>query len=131
MPQVLKLSYKDLRTRSKTPIWTYSGTFVFVLFVACGIFLSRQSAAANAKMILTPQAGDIYKVKEAAGRYTLYKVSRVAGDSVYILHNLYETNKRSGLTELMKKEFDPEPELLLKSELKEMLDKGTISDVKR
>lgn len=131
MPQDLKLSYENLRSRSKTPVWTFSGLIVAGLIVLFGVFAARQSAAANAKMILAPQAGDVYEVKEGTGSYTLYKVARVAGDSVYILHNLYETNKRSGLGDLMKKEFAPEEDVLTKNELKELFDKGTIDDINR
>lgn len=131
MPQDLKLSYDSLRSRSKTPFWTFSGLAIFALLVGWGIFAARQSAAANAKMILAPQAGDIYEVKQGPGSYTLYKVSRVEGDSVYILHNMFESNKRSGLSALLGKEFDPEPEVLAKSELKELFDKGTIDDIRR
>ncbi|MBO9150839.1 zinc-ribbon domain-containing protein [Chitinophaga sp. GCM10012297] len=131
MPNDLKLSYDSLRSRAKTPIWTFSGLIVIGLIVTFGIFAARQSAAANAKMILAPQAGDVYEVKEAPGSYTLYKVARVAGDSVYVLHNLYETNKSSGLADLMKKEFSPEEEAFTKNELKELFDKGTIDDIRR
>lgn len=131
MPQDLKLSYDNLRTRSKTPIWTFSGLAIFLLLVSWGIFAARQSAAANAKMILAPQPGDVYEVKQGPSSFTLYKVSRVEGDSVHILHNMYESNKRSGLSGLLNKEYDPEPEVLAKSQLKELFDKGTIDDIRR
>ncbi|RPD40728.1 zinc-ribbon domain-containing protein [Chitinophaga barathri] len=131
MPAELKLSYDGLKSRSKTPVWTFSGLIIFSLLVIWGVFAAKQSSAANAKMILAPQAGDIYEVKEGPSSYTLYKVASVQGDSVYILHNMYESNKRSGLSDLMKKEFDTEPEVLLKSELMELFDKGTIDDIKR
>ncbi len=131
MPQDVKLSYDNLRARSKAPVWTFSGLAIFALLVTWGIFASRQSAAANAKMILAPQPGDVYEVKQGPSSFTLYKVSRVEGDSVYILHNMYESNKRSGLSGLLNKEYDPEPEVLAKSELKELFDKGTIDDIRR
>ena len=130
----LSSSYETLKTNSKTPIWTFSGLALLSALVIWGVISSKEKDEKNAKLILMPQKGDIYEIKKDYKEYTLYKVDNVAGDTVFILVNQYGTNKISGLSDLKNKgeeAFNQEPLPFMKTELKEMLEKGEIIDIDR
>jgi hypothetical protein len=107
---------------------------LLIVLVSWIVVSGRQNDAKNAKLILDPQAGDIFEIKTPADQYTLYKVGEVRGDSVFILPSQYETNRATGLDELKKKGDNAYLEELMpfsKSELKDMFSKGIIRDIDR
>lgn len=95
---------------------------------------SQQEEEEHARLIMDPQKGDVYEIRKDAKQYTLYKVDSLAGDTVFVLVNQYETNKSSGLYELKSKgdeAFIQEAVPLTKSDLKNMFDGGIIIDIER
>jgi phage FluMu protein Com len=130
----LNNDYETLKSNSKTPIWTFSGLALLTALIIWGTISGKQNDEKNAKLILTPQKGDIYEIKKDYKQYTLYKVENIAGDTVFVFVNQYETNKITGLSGLKNKgdeAFIQEPLPILKKELKVMLDKGEIIDIDR
>jgi hypothetical protein len=125
--------YETLKTTAKTPVWTFSGLFLLIVLIAFIVVESKQSKVENATYIAIPQKGDIYEVKND-GHYTLYKVYQIIKDSVFVLVNQYETDRITGLTALKKKgdeAYNTDPLMILKDDLKTMLDTGEIIDVDR
>jgi len=130
----LNNDFENLKSKSKTPIWTFSGLALIAALIIWGTISSRQNDEKKSKFILTPQKGDIYEIKKDYNQYTLYKVENIVGDTVFVLVNLYETNKISGLSDLKGKgdeAFIQESLPILKADLKVMLDKGQIIDIDR
>jgi hypothetical protein len=130
----LSTSYEVMKSKTKTPVWTFSGLVMLTVLVAWGVVNGKQNDEKNAAFISTPQTGDIYEVKKDYKQYTLLKVESVAGDTVFVLANQYETNKVTGLSDIKLKgdeAYVPEPLAILKADLKSMLDKGEIIDVDR
>lgn len=124
-------TYYNIKLNSKTPIWTFSGLVLVLIIISVGIFLSKQNDAKNAQIILTPQRNDIYEVKLSNQNYTLYKVNKVTKDSVFLVQNQFETNSITGLSELEEKGYSEEAFPLIRSDLKNMFEKGEIIDIKR
>jgi hypothetical protein len=131
MPASLKASYDNLKAQSKTPIWTFSGLALLAILISFGVYTDKQNDARNAKLILEPKSGDIFEIKTEDNNYTLYKVESVAGDSVLLAANNFETNKKSGLRDLKEKGFSSELYSYHKNELKTMLESGEIMDIER
>jgi len=134
MPMGLKSSYDVLKQQSKTPVWTFAGIGLLTVLITLGIVSSQKNDAENSQFVKEPKAGDIYEIKSSVGSYTLYKVEAVEGDTVYVLTNLYETNKSTGLNDLKSKGnagYGDEGEAFSVSQLQAMLKSGTIMDVER
>jgi hypothetical protein len=132
MPEKLLESYQNLKAQTKTPTWMFSGLALFAGIILLGIYNEKNTKAKNEKIILAPVVGDIYEVKTNQKNYTAYKVDQVLADSVYVLVNNFETNKRSGLKELKTKAYSTDEVLgFSKNELKQMLEKGDIIDIER
>ena len=85
----------------------------------------------NVQLVLQPQAGDIYEMATENHHYTLLKVGRVQGDSVFVHINEYEAGKKSGLSQLRGEPFSPEEILFTKQTIRVMLKEGKILDVER
>ena len=127
-------SYVTLKTNSKVPIWTFTGLALLSVLIIWGVINDKVNEEKNAKLILTPQKGDIYSVKNDHREYTLYQVDDVAGDTVFIKISQYETNKITGLAHLKNKgdeAFIQETLPIHKTELKSMFKKGEIIDIDR
>jgi hypothetical protein len=131
MPASLAISYENLKARAKTPIWMFSGLAVLAILITIGFISDKQNDEENARLILMPQAGDVFEIKLGSKQYTLYKVAQVAGDSVFVQLNNYETNKVAGLNDLKKETYSEEVLGFSKAELKQMLEKGEIIDIER
>ena len=131
MPASLKASYENLKAEIKTPIWMFSGLALVAVLIAIGVISEKNKGEKNARLILTPQSGDIFEVKTAENQYTLYKVDQIQGDSVFVQVNNYETNKITGLNDLKKKDYSEEVLGFTKAELKQMFDKEEIIDIDR
>lgn len=123
--------YKTLKSNTKAPIWTFSGLALLGVLIISGVGYNKINGEKNAELISEPKKGDVYEVKMDNSQYTLFKVDKVAGDSVFVLENMYETNKISGLSDLKDEDFIKESWGIHKTELKNMLEIGTIIDIKR
>jgi len=130
----LESEYTILKFNSRTPLWTFIGIGLLLILSISGIYNRRQRAIRSASYIANPIVDDLYKVKRDIRHYTLFKVDKVAGDTVFLLVSLYETNKFSGLSELISKgnaAYDLEPIPMLRWELIEMFEKGEIMRIIR
>jgi len=125
---------QDVKSKSKTPIWTFSGLALLAVLITWGVMNEKQKDEKIAKLILTPQAGDVFEIKTPESQYTLYKVASIQGDSVTIRPNNMETNKPSGLSKIKSQGdagYAEETFSVTKAELKSWFDKGEILDVER
>ncbi len=130
----LKASYSNLKSGSKTPVWMFSGLALIALLITWGSVVGKQNDKKYAQLIMSAEKGDIYEVKLDYKQYTLLKVDKVLGDTVFVLLNQYETNKSRGLSDIKRKgdqAFIQEPLPMLKTELKTKLEKGEIIGIDR
>lgn len=131
MPPSLKASYETVKAQTKTPLWTFAGAGLFAVLIVIGIISAKEKDERNAKFIASPRSGDIFEIKTSNNQYTLYKVTLVQGDSVFVAPSNYETNKKTGLADLKKKEFSAELMGFSLGDLKRMLEEDEIVDVDR
>jgi hypothetical protein len=131
MPSALRMSYDNLKSQTKTPIWMFAGLALIAVLVISGVISDREKDKRNAQLFVAPKAGDIFEIKTKDNQYTIYKVYKVEGDSVFIQTNNFEVNTISGIADLKNKEYSDEYYGFSKTELKEMLKKGEIVDIER
>jgi len=134
MTDLMRLSSDNLKSQSKTPLWTFSGLALIVILITVGVVNDRNKDQRNAKLISSPQSGDVLEVKTKENQYTLFKVDNVRGDSIFLRVHNYETNKIDGLSDLRRKGDSAYSEDLYsidKKDLKKMFEKGEIIDIDR
>ena len=131
MTPALKLSYENLRSDTKTPLWTFSGIAVIIAIFAFAAIHGKQNAERVTKMIPALQKGDVLHLKLTNNAYSLSKVTQVHGDTVFFVNNKYQTDRESGLGELKSKEYDTEERFFTVAELKELNKKDKVLDIDR
>jgi hypothetical protein len=126
-----KLNYENLKQTAKSPFWVWSGAAVIAAFVLFSVSQGGRWAKEKAERVAHPKANDIFKIRLATGKYTIYKVDEVVGDTVYLLQNQYEADRSSGMRDLKNKPYYDSADAFLQSEINEMFKKGEIIDVDR
>ncbi|MFL9838396.1 hypothetical protein ABS768_12850 [Flavobacterium sp. ST-75] len=130
-PEKYKNGYEEIKSRTKTPIWMFTGVGIIALIIIALFIVGRQNDSENAELALSPQKGDIYEIKLSNEQYTIYKVDKVEGNTVYFFENEYMTDRLSGVEELLEKPFTTESYPVMKTDLKVMLENGEIMDIER
>ena len=129
--QYFKDSYIELKSQARIPIWTFTGLGLLALIITNLVISINKDNKQNEEFVKSPQIGDIYEYKTKEGHYTLLKVQRIAGDTIYFLQNHYETNNITGLTKLRDSVYREENFPFMKVDLLKMLEKNEIIDVDR
>lgn len=129
---------KDISRNIKPPIWTFSGLIAIVLLIAfllwTNITNQEKSRKQTLEYIETPQSGDIYEVKVKDDEFTLLKVDRVIGDSVYFLVHDFAVTRSYEIQTLNKEEYADKYTVsdgYTRKELKEFLKEGFIQKINR
>ena len=126
--------YKNLQSSAKTPIWIFTGIALLAVLITLIVIIEKENHKRNSQLISVLQKGDIFEIKKTPNQYTLFKVDHIAGDTVFILMSQYETNTPKGLVDIKNKgdeAFILHPMPMLKSELKNMFEKGVLTDIDR
>ncbi len=126
-----KLNYENLKQASKSPIWVWAGAAVIAALVIFSMSQSGKWAKQKAERIAHPKANDIIQYKLENGKYTIFKVEKVVGDSVFAFQNQYEADRLSGIRKLEQKPYFDTADIFLQSEINEMFKKGEIIDIDR
>lgn len=134
-PSELLSQYEEMKTTAKTPYWQYIGLLIFGGLILLLVFSIQEDDKRDKAYLAAPKAGDIYEIKTTDGAYTLYKVSQVTADSVYVLFNQFQSNKISGLRKsemtATSSFIQEDPMPIAKKDLATMKEKGEIQGVKR
>jgi hypothetical protein len=134
LPDSFNQVYLRLKLEQKAPLWMYSGLFLVALLIAFGIYSGNKNDKKNQALIVNPKIGDIYHISTSNNQYTMARVNGIKGDTVYLLWSNFETDKITGLSEILAKgneAFSDIAEPFTLSELKGKLDKDEIIDIER
>jgi hypothetical protein len=110
---------------------------VFLLALITGIYLmltgtGNKEESKASEHIYSPVPGDVYEIITDDNYYTLCKVMKVSGDSVYISFHLDETDTESGLSKLkLSNAFETEIYAFTISQLIERYNEGYILNIDR
>ncbi|HEX9513929.1 MAG TPA: zinc ribbon domain-containing protein [Puia sp.] len=125
---------KEYASKTKNPFYLYSG-LILAFFGIVGIALSNtHDQKEKVQFVAQPKVGDVYRIREDSSHsstYFFFRVVRINGDSVYVIHNHLEY---SGFVSMLNRDdyFVANEEMLLtKKRLKEMLQKEEIDAVER
>mgnify|MGYP000877954363 CR=1 FL=1 len=133
MPSNYQNYFESLKSNAKAPYWIYTG----VILIALGailITINDSKRHSNIEQYINSvQKGDFYIMRVNTGKYSLYKVDAVAGDTVYMKINTNSKSKISELEGLKKMDEDSNiiDESILKGKLLEFNSENKIVEVSR
>jgi hypothetical protein len=132
MPLVLRSNYESIKSRARTPIWSFAGVFLIALGIVAIVISQKQKGEKISKLIMSPKKDDVFEIKLEDNEYTLYKVKNVSNDTVFFYANKYQTNQETGLSDLDEKGYNTDVSYgLTKSKLTEMNKNDEIIDIDR
>lgn len=104
MGENARMVLSGVKGHFKTPAWTYTGLIIIALLIPAAFWQSGKNDALINSMLNTPQVGDLYEVKLGPRRYSLYRVDRISGDSIYVAAYNLEVEKWRQVNGLIGKE---------------------------
>lgn len=132
MPEFVRLVYDTVQTKSKGPIWQFTGLAMVLILLVLGMYAGSNDKKWELEHMATPQIGDVYKYESEIGIYSTLKVTRVTGDSVFVIPNDFEVSKRSQIYKIDKPEnYKSLSYGISKVHLNERYHSGDIFDIKR
>jgi len=123
----LKQSYNKITKRP--PLWMYIGSGLSAAFMVFVVWLIVHMQRENERMALQPETGNVYDVRINDKVFTLFKVTAVKGDSIYLVQNQYTAGDYSGFDQLRDKPYQAEAHAVHKKQIKEWYDSGFIRNV--
>lgn len=126
-----KSQFDELSKQTKTPFKSYLGLTIALSFVAVIVLFKFLGSINTAEYAHNPEKGDVYEV-EVDGSYTVYKIAKIKGDSIYFLVSKYQTDELSGLDKVKSKnQYYEELFVVSKKEVKSFYEEGSISSIER
>jgi len=131
MPASLKLNYENLKSQTQIPIWNFAGLGVVAVITLSVMISDNQTKKKVNNLVLAPKPGDVLHIKEKDTSYTLYKLTKVTKDSVYLVTCKYVSDQEDGLNDLAAKGFDTVENALSRAEFVGMNTNKKILDIDR
>lgn len=133
MGSELKDISKDIKNNTKTPLWYWSGLAIIALLIAIGYYYSVEHDKDVVNYIKEPKVGDVIEFKNTdTYYYSTLKIARVTNDSIFVIQNNYETDKKSGVYKIDKeKNYTTEPFGIARNEIQKMFDEKIFYDINR
>lgn len=132
-PEVKQMANK-LKSAVRIPIYMFSGTGVIALLISIFAVIGFIDNKKTEKYLTEPQVNDIYylynKEEPTEYKYNLWKVTEVAGDSVYVSPNSFQYNYIPSKLEDEDGFFDVQY-IMSKSDVKDLFEEDVIRQVDR
>lgn len=129
----IKQKFDLERQDARTPFWYFSGLAIIAAAIGLGMYSSAQNDANNALFIQSPEVGDVYSIDGSEdGYYSTMKVTDVSTDSIFVVANDYEIDKKSGIDDIdTDKNYTTEIFALGREDLINLFKDETIFDIDR
>lgn len=100
LPEQIKHKF-ELEKHKGIPLKHFTGLAIIVAAIAWFSYSNAKNKELEAEYIKQPQIGDIYRTEGSkASWYTTAKVLSVTTDSLYMVFNEYEVDKKSGIKDI-------------------------------
>ncbi|WP_397363484.1 hypothetical protein [Olleya sp. R77988] len=133
LPDHIQQKFEIEKSGADYPIWYFSGLAVIAAIIAIAFYLSKKDAENDKLYIEAPLAGDVYSIETSQkGYYTTMKVTDVTTDSIFVIYNDYEIDRKSKIYKIDKFEnYTTETDRYSREEIKSLFEKEFIYEVDR
>lgn len=135
VPEIKKAFDRKMEVNPvKTPIKHFSFSFILGIIVVGSILYGMKTDSDTSDFAQAPKVDDIYLEVTTSGKYSCSKITKVTKDSIYVMQNNIEYDKKSGVSKLVdgtEGAFDMPYQMSVK-EYQDLVKEGkTIYEVKR
>lgn len=133
LPKEIKQKFKLEQSGANYPIWYFSGLAVLAIIIAVAFYLSKIDAENDKLYIEEPMVGDVYSIEASQkGYYSSMKVSEVTSDSIFVIYNNYEIDRKSKIYKIDKIEnYTTEHGGFSRDEIQSLFEQNVIYEVDR
>lgn len=132
MPRNMQMELDTIKNEASGPIWQFAGLAIIAILIIWGAFANEQDKKMELQYIASPEVNDVYEYKSESGSYSTMKVVEVSDDSVFVVPNMYETNKMTKVYKIDKAEnYSEDVYGISMTDLNLMYTDGDIFDINR
>ena len=123
----------ELEKHSGIPFLHFSGLAIIACVIAYFSYSNSKDKELEANFIKAPAIGDVYSLNsESKGHYTTLRINTVTNDSIFVVFNDYEIDKKTDTNKIDKDENYTDAELgYSKKEILSLYAAKTIYKIKR
>lgn len=131
MDERLRMEYDNIKRETKTPLTYWIGSLLIAGLIAFAAYSSSKHKEDIVDFIAEPQIGDVIDYKPS-DFYSTLKITKVTNDSIYLVKNNYEIERKSKLYKIDKeKNYSDIMFSLSKKEYQKMFDSKEFLDIER
>jgi len=105
----IKLNRVKERYPIRTPIWTFSGVFILILFISWAFWQSARHDVTEGEYIKNPRKGDVYFIESKPAQYqtvyTTLRIDKVDKDNVYVTYNDTSVSKYTKVFSILNQRY--------------------------
>jgi hypothetical protein len=133
LPDSIKTKYDFEKQGTRTPIQYFSGAIIIGLLISWGIYASFKTSADEADYLKDPAVNDVYSIKAGTpGFFTTMRITEITNDSIYVIVNDYEVDKKSGLRQIdIESNYNDYTEAFTRQEIVKLFEEKDIVGIKR
>lgn len=133
LPDGIKKKFEFEKQGARIPIWYFSGLAIILTIIALITYSSFRDKENAAIYVQDPQVGDVYSLDYLGnGFYTTMKVTSISGDTIIVVYNDYETDRKSQISRIdISKNYTTSIDTLTKSDIQFYFREGSIFDADR
>tara|TARA_R110002050_G_scaffold104052_5_gene213264 strand:- start:31849 stop:32454 length:606 start_codon:yes stop_codon:yes gene_type:complete len=132
LPNQIKKRF-ELEKHSGIPILHFSGLLIIACVIAYFSYSSSKHKELESVYIKEPAIGDVYSIEtETAGHYTSMRITNIINDSIHVLFNDYEIDKKTGIDQIDKdKNYTDQNDGYTKEEILSLYNDKIIYEINR
>ncbi len=132
LPEEIKRKFMREKEGVRAPIWNFAGLGVIGAIILFGMYTNSQTKASEKEYINQPKIGDTYYMGSSVGNYSSAIITKIEKDSVYVLVNNYEVDRRSDVDEIdIDENYTDAYEVYAKKDLINMYSNKNIYEINR
>ncbi|WPO77536.1 zinc-ribbon domain-containing protein [Flavobacterium sp. KACC 22761] len=130
-PAPIKQKIQHSIGRISSPLWMYSGIFIIAGLFLFGMYSTVQKGKDNIAYIESPKIGDVYSIDNANGFYSTMKLTEISKDSLTLLLNDMEVDKKTGIDKIDLEKNYRDKKIIAKKDLQKLFKENKIYEVVR
>lgn len=124
--------FNEFKEFARLPIWSFSGVILILGVILWAIMSIDIDNKLTRELAESPMTEDVCYLEWGPNSYSTFRISEIAGDTLFVNFNEMETNKQSAINEIdISSNYLTDTVIMTRTYLLGMLDAEQIIEIKR